>query len=82
MEFLKKQQDLRSGLIDTDQAGRAKIREQLQAAREQFLTEQRQVRDDLKKKIAALRETLKQHHDAIDQAIGDVRAKGHARKDG
>jgi hypothetical protein len=79
-DFLKKQADLRSGLASTDQAGRASIREQLQAARDEFLAQQRQAHVDLMKKIAELKDSLKQHQDVIDQAKADAQAKGHARK--
>jgi vacuolar-type H+-ATPase catalytic subunit A/Vma1 len=78
--FLKQQQDLRSGLADADQAGRAIIREQLEAAREQFLTEQRQARADLRSKIEQLKEILKQHKDVLDAAKAQAKEAVHARK--
>jgi hypothetical protein len=78
--FLKQQADLRSGLAQADQDGRAKIHEQLQAAREQFLADQHQAREDLRKRLDDLKQQLPQHQDVIDSAKQDVKGQVHARK--
>jgi len=82
-DFLKAQQDFRTQIASaTTQAAREKLREDLQAAREIFLTAQRQAREDLKTSIAKIKEQLKDHQDAVDNARQEAKDKTHGRKDG
>ena len=77
---LKQQQDLRNGLVHATQEGRAKIREALQQAREQFLADQRQARGDLKKRLNELKDQLRQQQDIIDNAEQEGKDRTHSRK--
>jgi hypothetical protein len=79
-DFLKNQQDLRSTLRTADKDSREQIRSRLQEQRDAFLVQQRDAREDLKKKIATLREQLKDHRDAIDDAKQNAKDAAHGRK--
>ena len=81
-EFLKEQQELRRGLPEVSKEARAKIREDLQKAREDFIVKQRQDRADFKRKVAEMKENLKQHEEAIDEAKDEAKDKTRIRKDG
>ncbi len=80
VEFVKKQTVLRQAMITANQTAREQIRARLRDNREAFIEQQQEIRGDLRKKIAELKDQLKDHADALEQAQVEAKARVHGRK--
>ncbi len=71
-DFLKARQDLVKLLPEADKDKRAEIRKQLAQAREAFVKEQRELRDQIRDQLREMRDKL---HDARDEQLDSARGQ-------
>lgn len=80
-EFLRKQELQRVALETLQKQARDLIRARAQALHDTILKQQREVREELRQKVAELKTQLKEHREAIDQAKQETKSRPHPRKD-
>jgi Skp family chaperone for outer membrane proteins len=81
-KFLDDQNNLQLKLREAKAAQRDLIRAEIRDKREAFLEQQREQREELKQRIAELRDSLPSHGDVIDAAKEQAKDKVHRKGGG
>ncbi len=74
-EFLRKQTELLKEARGASEEQREEIRAKVKENRSEFLDSQRDAREDVRKHLAELRDKLREHRDAMDDAKDSARRR-------
>ena len=80
--FVEEEKALKSKLTEAKENDRALIRSEIQSRREAFLDQQRDAREEIRKRVAELKDRLKDHQEIIDQSKEQARGTATGRKGG
>ena len=81
-DFLQEQKQLHQQLKEASEDGRAQLRAQIDAKKQLFLDQQRELRDEIKRRVGDLKDTLKDHRDVLDAAKESAKDQARNRKGG